>query len=375
MEYNILLNSQVINEWADTGAIDPTNAILLSLLAKYDNPHNKLEHDKEGYVWLNLSYILDQVPWLGINERTLGKRLKKMADSGIIDRRQKKIQSGSKLYFKMSDLYRQMEVWYDELHSLEISGDIKGIEQHYREKPVINGSETDEKVSHPHENAGAHPHENAVPHPHKNAGDPYTINPYTKRERKKDNTCIEEGPVENKADSVQASLPSSKDPEEDSLENKAAKLTLWVEEKIEKDGKGPFILFPETSREIKRFAMLYGARWVAEEFNSYYNSKTTDQVRNFLKTDFPKYLSRSEKNKSPPPVQYLIRRKCPVCGFLVTGTSGVCRCGLEVEYFDDPDAVAEHRIWLKTREEQEEVEVPELFSSFKEKIRQDKTAG
>lgn len=383
MEYNILMNSQVINEWSETGAIDPTNAIILSLLAKYDNPHNKLEHDSEGYVWLNLSYLLGQVPWLGINEGTLGKRLKKLVDSGIIDKKQVKLQTGSKLYFKMSDLYRQMEAWYDELHTLESNGNISEIEKHYLEKPIVKGGESVKKVSHPHENAvphphentGAHPDENAVPHPHENAGNPNTINPYTKRERKKDNTCIEEGPAEPEADAGQASLPLSEKSGEDTLERKAAKLVLWIEEKVEADKKGKFFILPEASREIKRFAILYGARWVAEEFKGYYKTKTPALVRRFMHEDFPRYLSKAEKNKSPPPVEYLIRRKCPACGYVLSGTMSGCRCGLDVENFDDPALVEEHKEWLKAREEQQELEVPSLFTEFKEKIRHDKTAG
>jgi len=345
LEFSFLVNSQVLNEWTHTDIIDPTNAILLSLIAKYDNPHNRLEHDSEGRVWINLSYVTHQIPWISLNSDNLGKRLKKLAEVGLIDRSQKKTQQGSKLYFRMSDKYRKMEAWYDELHSIESNSDKQNIQSaisiHYSKKPKIEGNDTVEPVDNSIEPVDNFTENTVkeVSHPLFATGDPNSINPNSKKRGEESNTSIEEGEL----------VDNSPPPSLEKPEKENQSLYDWIESHVEKDGAGHFYLHIETKRTIDHFKSLYGARWVCEEFKNLRENKVPDKFRNFFKTDFPGHLWKASKNKSPPRI--LPKPKiCPVCNYVVRGNMGSCGvCGLDVELFNDQKAIDKHRNWYKSR--------------------------
>lgn len=364
MEFSFLVNSQVLNEWTHTDIIDPTNAILLSLIAKYDNPHNRLEHDSEGRVWINLSYIIHQIPWISLSQESLGRRLRKLANMDLIERGQKKTQTGSKLFFKMSDIYRDMEAWYDELHSIESSSDKQNLQSelsiHYSKKPNITLKNTDSPVdnfSHPAPASGAHPSQKSSAHPVPESTDPSSINPNSNKRGEESNTGItEKKPVDN-------SLP----PSMKKSEKEKQSLFDWIESHIEGDGAGHFFLHIETKRKIDHFKVLYGARWVCEEFKILRENKASDKFRQFFKIDFPQHLEKASKNKAPPRIPAK-PRICPFCDGIVRGNMESCGvCGLDVELFNDEKAIEKHKEWYKSQKKGSGGnEAQEFFSLFRD---------
>ena len=85
MEWYLNLdNLNALNEWG----VDSTDCILVNLVQKYQDPARApgLLRTDRGGVWINHAYLLEQVPSLKIKVDTLGRRLKKLADIGILER-------------------------------------------------------------------------------------------------------------------------------------------------------------------------------------------------------------------------------------------------------------------------------------------------
>ncbi len=363
VEFRFSINSQVINEWNFAGDIDATNAIILSLLSKYDNPHNGLEHDNEGRVWLNLDYILRQVPWLNLGEQALRKRLKRLHEIGALDRGVKRIQQGTKLYFRMSDLYRNMERWYDELRDIEGSGlPEEGlgerIEAHYKLKPVI--------ISHRYEDTCGkttpHRYEDTGAHRYEDTGNPNTNNHSTKGGE--DISSKQEG--ENRKDDSTEEPPPAAPPSE--KKKPTPGLFSSIEAAVEEDGAGPYYITDLTRQHLRGYAKSRGPEWVWEQFREYRESKPQSKVRGFLHVDFPEYLAKQDKqppkSRSPATPPGVIMQ-CPVCGTSVVGTMKTCGgCGFDISQADSDEAILDHKAWLERRRSDDDTS-SEFFSLFK----------
>jgi len=87
MEWTLFLdNLNALNEWVDD--IDIVDCVLVSLVQKYADPSRApgLMRTEKGHVWINHSYLLGQLPFLKIKDRTLGKKLKNLVGVGILER-------------------------------------------------------------------------------------------------------------------------------------------------------------------------------------------------------------------------------------------------------------------------------------------------
>ena len=87
MEWTLFLdNLNALSEWIDD--IDIVDCVLVNLVQKYPNPTRApgLMRTDKGSVWINHTYILEQLPFLKVSLSTLRKRLKRLVDVGILER-------------------------------------------------------------------------------------------------------------------------------------------------------------------------------------------------------------------------------------------------------------------------------------------------
>jgi len=85
MEWTLYLdNLNALNEWD----VDIVDVVLVNLVQKYQDPTRApgLRRTESGHVWINHTYLLEQVPFLKIGIEALKKRFKHLVDIGILKR-------------------------------------------------------------------------------------------------------------------------------------------------------------------------------------------------------------------------------------------------------------------------------------------------
>ncbi len=110
----------MLNAWS----LSLKDAFTASIIRKYSDTSNKLEHTDDGYVWINHQYLLNQFPILNVSNRQLGRLLKGLVDKGVI---QKRVvwsdRSGRrKTYYKMSESYCEGVQFYSNIHGSSKTG-------------------------------------------------------------------------------------------------------------------------------------------------------------------------------------------------------------------------------------------------------------
>ena len=123
MEYYLTLDLLCLNEWKDKVIISYDNKTKKDKKLKIDiidgsifSLIKKLQTGKypglcyhDDYVWIDGKKILDEIPLLNIGLEALRKRLKKLYEFNLIEQKNKKTQSKTKSFFKVSDLFRKVE--------------------------------------------------------------------------------------------------------------------------------------------------------------------------------------------------------------------------------------------------------------------------
>ncbi len=156
MEYYLTIDLLCLNEWKDKVIIkydnktkketklkiDIIDSSIFSLIKKYQTGKYPGLCYNDGYVWLDGKKILSELPLLNIGLEALRKRLRKLYEFNLIEQRNKKSQSSTKSFFKISDIFWKVDKWYTDKYSIEkaYNGEerIEKITKHYSIKPLIN---------------------------------------------------------------------------------------------------------------------------------------------------------------------------------------------------------------------------------------------
>jgi hypothetical protein len=105
MEFHLSVNQLALRRWF--GKIDGDDALLLAFIAglNADNPRIA-KHMKDGFFRLNRTYLKQELPVLSFSEDWISRRMKRLADVGLLDLVHRRSPSGQALLFgRMSKLY------------------------------------------------------------------------------------------------------------------------------------------------------------------------------------------------------------------------------------------------------------------------------
>ena len=154
MKLSIYVDQCTLEHWA--GRIDCTDAILISFFQGLNADDPKIREKMwRGYFLAKRSWVLTQMPILGIADRALYRRLKKLRELGILDVLHRRVEGNKSLaYFRLSKTFRKI---HDARHEAAsdaaknktkamVSEDHGSSESHGRLRPEPWSSETINKV-------------------------------------------------------------------------------------------------------------------------------------------------------------------------------------------------------------------------------------
>ncbi len=119
--------------------------VLIATIHKYSDSEKSpgLQRNCNGYVWIDHSYFIEQLPCLNFKEAALKTRLKKLVDVGILLREHEYINRGQvskKAYYKVSPVYDKIDsitVKYNEIEKGNISPEEKEIKKKKIKLPSV----------------------------------------------------------------------------------------------------------------------------------------------------------------------------------------------------------------------------------------------
>jgi len=105
MEYSLYIDQLVLEFWK--GKIDPTDCLILAFIADLDQNNPEIaEHMWKGHFLITRKWLIEQLPILTLGEQAIYKRLRKLRELGILDRKHKTVDGNKTLaYFKLSAFY------------------------------------------------------------------------------------------------------------------------------------------------------------------------------------------------------------------------------------------------------------------------------
>ena len=104
MKFSIYIDQLTLQHWQ--GQIDAIDCLIIGFIDDLD-PKDPIikKHMWRGHFQINRSWLLDEMPMLGIEERALYRRLRKLRELGILDKKNRQIEGEgirTNAYFKLS---------------------------------------------------------------------------------------------------------------------------------------------------------------------------------------------------------------------------------------------------------------------------------
>lgn len=140
MEWNLYIEQDVFVDWPE--AVDIIDAAIVKAIWQYQDPRlaPNLQRDDRGFVWIDQSYLVEQLPLLGLGLQAMKKRLRRLCEEKFLLDRRYSYQLGEagvrrRAYYHTSEEFDTLFRWFRDLHNA--ASNPEEAEEQYRAKPDI----------------------------------------------------------------------------------------------------------------------------------------------------------------------------------------------------------------------------------------------